>query len=176
MHRGSGSQGVLSYRGVKRLPARASLSPLETEMVTLANNFTAVPSQGLFAEPEYHAALKAYIVEDNAVIRDNLMATLTELAGVQTVGYAETEQGACFWLARHPRDWQLLVLDLFLQQGSGLGVLRECGQRNSRQRVVVLSNYATADIRRRCLASGADAVFDKSTELDQFLAYCSHLH
>ncbi|MDI1274215.1 response regulator [Polaromonas sp.] len=120
--------------------------------------------------------MKAYIVEDNAVIRDNLVETLTELAGVQTVGYAETEQGACTWLALHPRDWQLLVVDLFLQQGSGLGVLKGCRQRSRQQRVVVLSNYATDDIRQRCLACGADAVFDKSTELDQFLAYCTRPH
>ncbi len=139
-------------------------------------NFIATPTGRLFPETEYDTTLKAYIVEDNAVIRDNLMETLTELAGVQTVGYSETEQGACFWLAQHPRDWQLLVVDLFLQQGTGLGVLRKCGQRSSRQRVVVLSNYATADIRERCLACGADAVFDKSTELDQFLAYCSRQH
>lgn len=122
------------------------------------------------------AALKAYIVEDNAIIRDNLVETLTELAGIQTVGCSATEQDACSWLAQHPRDWQLLVVDLFLLQGSGLGVLKGCRQRSSRQRVVVLSNYATADIRRRCLAGGADAVFDKSTELDQFLAYCARPH
>jgi len=166
---------VLSYSRGERSPAAALLPSPETEPVTPIN-FTAAALQGLFPETGYDATLKAYIVEDNAVIRDNLMETLTELAGVQTVGYSETEQGACFWLAHHPRDWQLLVLDLFLQQGSGLGVLKKCGQRNSRQRVVVLSNYATADIRQRCLASGADAVFDKSTELDQFLAYCSRQH
>jgi two-component system OmpR family response regulator len=166
---------VLSYSGVKRSPAAALPASPETEAVTPIN-FTATAPVGLFPETAYDAVLKAYIVEDNAVIRDNLMETLTELAGVQTVGYSETEQGACFWLAQHPRDWQLLVVDLFLQQGSGLGVLRKCGQRNSRQRVVVLSNYATADIRERCLACGADAVFDKSTELDQFLAYCSRQH
>tara|TARA_Y100001972_G_C7660621_1_gene333153 strand:- start:452 stop:634 length:183 start_codon:yes stop_codon:yes gene_type:complete len=34
------------------------------------------------------------------------------------------------------------------------------------------TNYATADARQRCLAAGADAVFDKSTELDAFLAFC----
>jgi hypothetical protein len=28
------------------------------------------------------------------------------------------------------------------------------------------------DIRRRALAMGADAIFDKTLELDQFLAYC----
>jgi DNA-binding NarL/FixJ family response regulator len=38
--------------------------------------------------------------------------------------------------------------------------------------VVVLTNYATADIRQRSLALGADAVFDKSNELDEFFAYC----
>ena len=118
------------------------------------------------------AACRAYLVEDNAVIRRNLEETLTELAGVQTVGYSETEQGACIWLAHHPADWQLLIVDLFLLQGSGLGVVRKCTERNDKQRVVVLSNYATADIRQRCMADGADAVFDKSTELDQFLAYC----
>lgn len=118
------------------------------------------------------AAHTAYIVEDNAVIRRNLEETLTELAGVQTVGYSETEQGACLWLAQHPADWQLLIVDLFLMQGSGLGVLRRCARRSDQQRVVVLSNYATAEIRQRCMTDGADAVFDKSTELDQFLAYC----
>ena len=135
-----------------------------------------LPGSGPSSPTQRPAALKAYIVEDNAAIRDNLVETLTELAGVQTVGYAETEQGACTWLAQHPRDWQLLVVDLFLQQGSGLGVLKGCRQRSRQQRVVVLSNYATEDIRQRCLACGADAVFDKSTELDQFLAYCTRPH
>lgn len=63
---------------------------------------------------------KAYIVEDNALIRDNLVETLTELAGIQTIGYAATEADACVWLAEHPQDWQLLIVDLFLLQGSGL--------------------------------------------------------
>ena len=121
-------------------------------------------------------ASKAYIVEDNALIRDNLVETLTELAGIQTVGHSATEKDACSWLEKHPQDWQLLIVDLFLLQGSGLGVLKKCSQRSDEQRVVVLSNYATSEMRSRCLASGADAVFDKSTELDQFLEYCGYTH
>lgn len=116
--------------------------------------------------------MKAYIVEDNAIIRKNLTETLDELLDIQTVGYAETEQSACAWLQKHPDDWQLLILDLFLREGTGMGVLKECTHHSSQQRVVVLSNYATGDIRHRCLAWGADAVFDKSTELDQFFDYC----
>jgi DNA-binding NarL/FixJ family response regulator len=40
---------------------------------------------------------------------------------------------------------------------------------------VVLTNFASADIRRRCQQLGADRVFDKSTELDELLAYCRQL-
>jgi two-component system OmpR family response regulator len=119
------------------------------------------------------SALKAYIVEDNVLIRDNLMDTLTELVGIETVGYSATEEAACTWLEQHPRDWQLLIIDLFLLQGSGLGVLKHCRHHSRQQRIVVLSNYATTEIRSRCLKAGADAVFDKSTELDLFLDYCA---
>jgi len=38
--------------------------------------------------------------------------------------------------------------------------------------VVVLSNYATDDMRRRCAQLGADAVFDKSNEIDALVDYC----
>jgi DNA-binding NarL/FixJ family response regulator len=66
----------------------------------------------------------------------------------------------------------MVVVDLFLLQGSGLGILSRCAQRKPTQKVVVFTNYATPDIRRRAVALGADAVFDKSLELDDFLAYC----
>lgn len=125
---------------------------------------------------QYRMAVNAYIVEDNDLIRNNLVETLTELAGIHTVGHSATEADACTWLEKHPREWDLLVVDLFLQQGNGLGVLRKCQQRTAVQKVVVLSNYATDDIRNRCLACGADAIFDKSTELEQFIDYCSARH
>jgi hypothetical protein len=39
--------------------------------------------------------------------------------------------------------------------------------------MIVLTNYATPDVRRKSTECGADAVFDKSTEIDQFLELCS---
>lgn len=117
--------------------------------------------------------VKAYVVEDNVLIRTNLTDTLKELINVEVIGYAATERAASCWLDTHRHDWQLLIVDLFLLEGSGLGVIKQCARHDPKQRVVVLSNYATADIRSRCMACGADAVFDKSTELDQFLTYCA---
>ena len=116
--------------------------------------------------------LKTYIVEDNPTIRENLIGTLEELACVTTVGSAETENDGKAWLNASGQDWDLAIVDLFLKQGSGLGVLAACQGRLSTQKVVVLSNYATADIRQRCEQLGVDAVFDKSNEIDALVDYC----
>ena len=116
--------------------------------------------------------LKTYIVEDNPTIRENLIDTLEELAGVTIVGTAEAENESKDWLAENRDKWDLAIVDLFLKQGSGLGVLAACRDRPSRQKVVVLSNYATVDIRQRCAQLGVDAVFDKSNEIDALVDYC----
>ena len=117
-------------------------------------------------------ALITYIVEDSATIRENLISTLEEIAPVKVVGFAETENEASAWLSAHNGAWKLAIVDLFLKEGSGLGVLKGCRHRNADQKVVVLTNYATNDIRRRCAELGSDAVFDKSNELDELLDYC----
>jgi two-component system, OmpR family, response regulator len=116
--------------------------------------------------------LKTYIVEDNPTIRENLIGTLEELAGINAVGTAETENEGKAWLVENSGDWDLAIVDLFLKQGSGLGVLAACRDRPATQKVVVLSNYATADIRQRCAQLGVDAVFDKSNEIDALVDYC----
>jgi DNA-binding NarL/FixJ family response regulator len=116
--------------------------------------------------------LRTYIIEDNATIRENLIGTLEEIASVQSLGWAGTENDAKTWLGAHGTDWDLVIIDLFLKQGSGLGVLAACQARGAAQRVVVLSNYATPDMRKRCAELGADAVFDKSNEIDALVDYC----
>lgn len=119
--------------------------------------------------------LKTYIVEDNPAIRDALIATLEELAKVENVGVADTEDEGKAWLINNPTSWDMAIVDLFLKQGSGLGVLAACKERTSKQKLVVLSNYATADIRRRCAVIGVDAVFDKSSEINELVNYCTNL-
>ena len=118
------------------------------------------------------ASLHTYLVEDNRTIRENLVGTLEELTAMNVVGMAEGEDEARNWLASHGAEWNLAIVDLFLKQGSGLGVLQACASRQPQQKVVVLTNYATPDIRKRCLELGADAVFDKSNEIDGLVDFC----
>ena len=118
-------------------------------------------------------ALITYLAEDNQIIRDNLIDTLEELADVKVVAHAVTQTEASRWLTLHDGTWHLAIVDLFLKEGSGLGVLAGCRHREPYQKVVVLTNYATPEVRRRAAELGADAVFDKTTELDALLAYCT---
>lgn len=113
------------------------------------------------------------LVEDSKTIRDNLIPTLAELAGAQVIAVAETAGEAVAVLESLNGSWQLAIVDLFLREGSGLAVLRACQVRLPCQRVVVLTNYATEETRNRSLMLGADAVFDKSNELDQFFDWCN---
>ena len=119
--------------------------------------------------------LKTYLVEDSPVIRDSLIATLQDLTPVQVVGFAEDEHAAVRWLSQADNDADLVIIDIFLKAGSGLGVLKSSADWSRRRKMVVLSNYATADMRQRCLALGADRLFDKSTEIDALIQYCERL-
>jgi DNA-binding NarL/FixJ family response regulator len=123
--------------------------------------------------------LKTYIVEDSQVIRENLIATLEELVPVEVVGTAEDENTAVQWLSRPGNHFDLVIVDIFLKGGSGLGVLRAAGglphNASPRPKMVVLSNFATQDMRRKCLELGADMVFDKSNDIDALIQYCGRL-
>jgi DNA-binding NarL/FixJ family response regulator len=116
--------------------------------------------------------LNTFIVEDSAVIRENLVAALEDLAPIAVVGTAEDEAGAVQWLAQNGASCDLLIIDIFLKTGSGLGVLRTASQMNRRPLMVVLSNRATQDMRSECLRLGAVQVFDKSNEFDSLLTFC----
>jgi DNA-binding NarL/FixJ family response regulator len=117
--------------------------------------------------------LTTILVEDSKTIRENLIPALAELADVDVVAIAETASEAVAILESRKDTWQLAVVDLFLREGSGLTVLRACQERLPSQRVVVLTNYPTEEMRRRSLELGADAIFDKSRELDLFFEWCN---
>lgn len=119
--------------------------------------------------------MRTYLVEDNPVIRENLISTLEELAPVETIGTADSEGEGAAWLTGHDGQWDLAIVDIFLKSGSGLGILEACRGRRSLQKLVVFSNYATREMRLRCAQLGVDAVFDKSTEIEALVSYCTTL-
>lgn len=117
--------------------------------------------------------LAVFVVEDNAEIQEHLVGALEELTCARVVGFAPTEEDALAWLAAG-EPWDMLVVDLFLKGGSGMRLVQRVQRSDPGQKIVVFSNYVNAAVRKRCAQLGVDAVFDKSTEIDALLDYCSH--
>ena len=117
--------------------------------------------------------IKIYIVEDSSIIRDNLTDALRESAPIEVVGCAEEERSAIAWLRDAGNECDLVIVDIFLKNGSGLGVLKAMGEIPGAPERIVLSNHATPEIRAKCQQLGATKVFDKSNELDELLAWLS---
>lgn len=118
-------------------------------------------------------ARRVFLVEDMHKMRGLLAEMFASLGGFRIVGAAGTEAEADFWLDEHRGGWDLAVIDLLLDQGSGMGVVARC-KSSGPGKVVVLSSYATPGVRKHCLELGADAVFQKGDSA-AFVAWCAEL-
>jgi DNA-binding NarL/FixJ family response regulator len=116
--------------------------------------------------------INTFLVEDRADIRDTLIQAMEEIAPCRFVGHADSETAARQWLQAHNDDWQLAIVDLFLAEGSGFGILQDCQARRAGQKVVVLTSYNHDNISDKCRALGADEVFDKAGDLEKLVNYC----
>ncbi len=119
--------------------------------------------------------LSCFIVEDSAIILNNLIDTLEQVVPIDVVGTAGEEDSAIRWMQASNCACDLMIVDIFLSKGVGLNVLVRARLLAPDLNKVVLTNYATDEIRQRCLALGAKRVFDKSSELEDLIAYCTEL-
>jgi DNA-binding NarL/FixJ family response regulator len=115
--------------------------------------------------------MRVLLVEDHPLMCEQVQRTIQAIPGADVVQVARTASQATEWLRAHPDDWDLAVVDLFLAQGHGFEVLRRCRERQPWQRAVVLSNYTRDPVRHYASDAGADAVFDKSFDLDALVDY-----
>jgi DNA-binding NarL/FixJ family response regulator len=114
--------------------------------------------------------LRVVLVEDHPGYLEQLREMIHALEDVRVVHTADNDRDAVHWLAAHPHDWDLLVLDIFLARGHGFKVLRTCSERRADQRAVFLTSYTRDPARSQALALGADAVFHK-VDVAPFLHY-----
>jgi DNA-binding NarL/FixJ family response regulator len=117
-------------------------------------------------------AIKAYLVEDQADIRNALVDGMQEVIPLQFIGQGSNEPEALQWLDGNRHTWDVIIIDLVLRDGSGFGVLRACQGRRPQQKAVVLTSYVDDNILAQCQALGADAVFDKNDEIEALVTFC----
>ena len=121
-------------------------------------------------------ALRVFLVEDSAAQCAYLTQILTAEAKVVVVGIAATEPQAVNWLDRNPDQWDIALVDLFLSEGTGVGVISHCQNRRPEQSILVMTNHARNDhLLHHCERLGVDAVYHKATELDSLVDYCKSM-
>jgi DNA-binding NarL/FixJ family response regulator len=107
--------------------------------------------------------LLVLVVEDSKIVRERLIRLLSTVPNVRVVGEATTVREAVDKIGEFAPD--VVTLDLRLEDGTGIEVLRAVVGTDARPCMAVLSNYGDEQSRRECLALGADYFFDKSLEL-----------
>lgn len=106
--------------------------------------------------------MKVFIVEDSDPVKRRLVATLTDVAGVEVVGSAASEGEAIQAILAMQPD--VAIVDIQLRTGNGMNVLQEVKRKQMGLKVIVLTNFGYPQYRRRCIEAGADYFLDKSAE------------
>ena len=121
-------------------------------------------------------AIRVFLVEDMKQVHGALADLLSEIGDFRVVDTAATEAEAKLWFAENPDAWDLAIIDLVLDQGTGMAVIPRAHEAAMKGggKIVVFSDYASEGIRDHCRKLGADAVFLKSHVRD-LMHYCSEL-
>jgi DNA-binding NarL/FixJ family response regulator len=117
---------------------------------------------------------RVFLVEDQRRMRELLVDLFSATGDFQVVGTACTEAEAVLWLQEHGEAWDLAVIDLVLDDGSGTSVVRHAREANYGGLVAVLSSCVTESLREHVYSLGADTLFDEK-DTTRFLLWLGKL-
>jgi two-component system, OmpR family, response regulator len=104
---------------------------------------------------------RVFLAADLKRMRGLLVDLFSSSGSFQLVGTACTENEATAWFLEHADAWDLAIVDLVLDEGSGTAVLRLARELDCGGLIAVLSSCVTDTLREHCYALGADKIFDE---------------
>ena len=114
--------------------------------------------------------IRILLVEDFAPLRTRLAEMLNIPGEMSVTATAATELEAHDQI--EATDFDILVVDVQLREGTGLGAVRDARRRwitALPSLIIMLTNHALPIVRQRCLAAGADHFLDKMRQFEQLL-------
>lgn len=111
--------------------------------------------------------ISIFVAESSDGVREALLEMISETDGVELAGVAGDACGAIEGYLERAQQHalpQVLIIDIQLVDGSGLGVLQFIKRRFPLTKVIMLCDCISAVYRERCASQGADYFFDKVTE------------
>jgi DNA-binding NarL/FixJ family response regulator len=114
-----------------------------------------------------------YIVEDSPLMRSRYASELEGMTHLEIVGEAGTVAEAIDGIRK--TNPAMVILDLTLEDGSGLEVLRALSTSSQPPRFVVVTNNSDAANRDLCIRLGATHFYDKSNQFLELLDFLESL-
>lgn len=114
-----------------------------------------------------------FIADDSGPVRERLIDLLSEVEGAEVIGQAANARDAVEGVRRLKPH--VVILDIQMPGGSGIDVLKEIKQGGLPPLVLMLTNHASPQYRKKCLEWGADFFLDKSRDLECLLTISKSL-
>ncbi len=111
--------------------------------------------------------MKVFIVDDSALVRERIIAMISEHPGVEIIGQAKNAQEGISSILKLKPD--VVILDIRMPGGNGIEVLKNIKKNKSAPTIIILTNYPYPQYRKKCMEAGADYFFDKSTEFNKII-------
>ncbi len=109
--------------------------------------------------------MKIFIADDSPIVRDRLVAMLSELDGIEVAGHAEDAVEATRMIRELRPD--VVVLDIRLANGSGIDVLKAIKMDRPEVLVIMLTLYPYSQYRESCMKAGASFFLDKASGFEE---------
>ena len=110
--------------------------------------------------------MKILLVEDSRILRERLRGIINAIPMASLVAETDNADDARCLLDQHRPE--VAVIDLRLKGGSGLSVIGHAKAAHSATTLIVLTNFAQAEYRSKCIELGAHYFFDKSKGIGAF--------
>jgi DNA-binding NarL/FixJ family response regulator len=120
--------------------------------------------QGRMKSPMHLTPCRIAVIEDSPLYLAAIESALADFPATVLVGTADTAEGGIKVVDQVNPD--LLVVDLFLKQGTGIEVLQHCQSQERKTKIAVMTNAPSRQLEEHCRALGATAFHDKAEGFD----------
>ncbi|MCJ7691548.1 MAG: response regulator transcription factor [Clostridiaceae bacterium] len=117
--------------------------------------------------------MEILIVDDSELIRERLVSMLTINKNIETVGQAGNSIEAMAYFKKYSPE--MLLLDIHLPGENGITFLEKIKKISPETTVIMITNYAYPQYRKKCMELGADYFFEKSDGLESLQKILTYL-
>lgn len=116
--------------------------------------------------------MKVLIADDSAIVRERIIAMLSEIKEVRIVGEAQNADETVELTLKLEPD--VVILDIRMP-GNGISVLPKIKDSKNAPIVIMFTNYPYEQYEKKCMEAGAEYFFDKSVGIKEVIKILNQL-